>query len=163
MRVGGARNEAAVNGTSSTDRSPAWEPWKPRAFPTVLLFPGLSPVATPDAIRRYLQWREANPHAAREFLDASNRRVMEFLRADAASSALSALAAYKRVSVDLGDAIGVSARITAPEGLDPEWCKSLGAGNELGVCLVPPGAGPPQLPAGVLPAELSVRGVLWGD
>jgi phosphomevalonate kinase len=143
--------------------SPSWEPWNAGALPTLLLFPGLSPVATPDAVRRYFRWKEANARAAREFLDASNRRVLEFLRADTATDALSALAEYKRVSVDLGDAIGVPARITVPGGLDPAWCKSLGAGNELGVCLVPPGTHAPELPPDVVPADISPRGVAWGE
>jgi phosphomevalonate kinase len=151
----------AVQSTAVAVQS--WEAWRPAALPAVLLFPGRSPVATPDAVRRYFTWKGANPAAARDFLSESNRCVLAFLRAEGAAAALPAFTEYKRVSVALGEAIGVSAQIAVPDGLDPAWCKSLGAGNELGVCLVPPGTGASEIPEGVAPALLSPRGVTWGE
>jgi len=138
---------------------PSWEPWVPSLPLDVAVFPGTAPVATPGAVRRYRAWKEGDPVSARDFLRESNARVAAFLAADTDADRLAALAAYRGLCVALGDAIGVPARIGVPDGVDAARCKTLGAGNELGVCLLADGGAP--LPPTLLPAPLAATGVAW--
>jgi phosphomevalonate kinase len=140
---------------------PDWQscrlPWDARIF----LFPGPSAVSTTDAVQRYALWKERNPRAAREFLQDSNHCVREFLRASSAEAALSRLRACRKLGIAVGDAIGVTSRIDAPPGLDPAWCKALGAGNELGGCIIPSDIAPPEDGRAFERARVSERGISW--
>jgi len=93
-------------------------------------------VQTAPAVQRYGEWKCRNPEAAREFLADSNEAVKGFLGAPSPREAAPWFVKARRLGIALGDEIGVPAVIEPPVGLDPEWCKSLGAGNEMGVCLV---------------------------
>jgi phosphomevalonate kinase len=142
---------------------PRWEPcrlWEDRV---VCLFPGPDPVSTSQAIRRYALWKESNPADAGLFLAESNRGVLRFVHARSAEEAGSCLRACRDLGVSLGRAIGVTAEIEAPRGLDAAWCKALGAGNELGACLLP--AGSARFPDGkeILPVRASQEGILWEE
>jgi phosphomevalonate kinase len=142
---------------------PAWQPCRLLWDADVFLFPGPASVSTADAVRRYTAWKERNPRAAREFLEDSNRCVLEFLRAGSAEAAAPRLRECRRLGITIGDAIGVPARIEAPAGLDPLSCKALGAGNELGACIMPaaraPAAGFPAFER----APVSERGIAWEE
>jgi hypothetical protein len=65
--------------------------------------------------------------------------------------------------VSLGRAIGVSAEIETPRGMDSAWCKALGAGNELGACLLPAGSAA-HLPGREIQAvDAAQEGILWEE
>jgi phosphomevalonate kinase len=109
--------------------SPSYErielPWMPRLG----LLRGPAPVDTSRAVERYLEWRRSKGAAARDFLEASNEAVRGFAAAGSWGEAEPYALAAARLGLELGDALGVSARNEALEG---RRGKSLGAGNELG-------------------------------
>ena len=115
--------------------SPTWEtcalPWGP----SLISFAGAHAVHTEHSVRRYNEWKKGNPGPAREFLAASNDAIRSFLAASSAHEAAPWFAESRRLGLSLGEAIGVPASIKPPAGLDPEWCKAMGAGNEMGICL----------------------------
>jgi phosphomevalonate kinase len=148
--------------------TPSWEP-RPLAWdPELALFAGPQPVGSPGAVGLYRAWKARDPGAAAAFLEESNVRVLEFIRAPSAAAAIPRLEACRLLGMRLGDAIGVPARIEAPVGLDPRSCKAVGAGCELGACLLAPGG--PADPAardsasdsaGFERVRISSEGVLW--
>jgi mevalonate kinase len=138
---------------------PSWTPCRLAWEPEILLFQGPAPVRTPAAVNAYDGWKRAKPAAARSFLESSNAAVRAFVSARSPQEALRCLAACRQVGCDLGDAIGVPARIDVPAGLDAAWCKALGAGNELGACLGPGHAEAVRAPFSR--AASSVEGIVW--
>jgi len=140
---------------------PRWEPCHLWEDPVVCLFPGPSPVSTSEAIRRYTHWKKSNPDDARRFLESSNRRVREFVHARTAAEAERHLRACRELGVSLGRAIGVSAEIATPRGMDSAWCKALGAGNELGACLLPAGSAAPPPGREIQAVDAAQWGILW--
>jgi phosphomevalonate kinase len=122
---------------------PGWERCALPGTSRVLLFAGPAPVSTAEAVGLYGTWKENNPGAARDFLRESNNAVMSFVRARSDAQTLLWFTACRELGIELGRSIGVSAELEIPTGLDPKWCKALGAGNELGLCLLQPGAEPP--------------------
>lgn len=142
---------------------PVWEPCRLWEDPVVCLFPGPSPVSTSEAILRYAHWKESNPGDARLFLEESNRNVLEFVHAPTAAEAERHLRACRDLGVNLGRAIGVSAEIEAPRGLEAAWCKALGAGNELGACLVPAGSAAHLEGRETQRVHASQKGILWEE
>ena len=135
--------------------TPSWEARSLAAGLRLCLFPGPAAVQTTGAVLRYAAWKKGNHFAARDFMEESNRRVLAFL--DAGSTEMAARwAECRMLGIQLGEAVGVPAAITPPAGVDPALCKSIGAGNELGVCLVPDGEEPP-LP--LLP--VASQGLKW--
>jgi phosphomevalonate kinase len=140
-------------------RVPTWTPVRLSWEPAVFLFPGRDPVRTPDAIQAYTKWKQTSPAAARSFLEQSNEAVRGFVKAVTEGEALRWLDVCRKLGVELGDAIGVAARVDAPAGLDPARCKAMGAGDELGACLLPRADSSPALPAWRAP--LSPEGVAW--
>jgi len=142
---------------------PRWEPCRLWEDPVVCLFPGPSPVSTSEAIRLYALWKKSNPDDARRFLEDSNRNVQGFVHARAAVEAQQHLRACRELGVSLGRAIGVSAEIAPPLRMDSAWCKALGAGNELGACLLQAGSAA-LLPGSEVPAvDAAQEGVLWEE
>jgi phosphomevalonate kinase len=145
-------------GTFSGGTVPSWTPAAMPASFRIVLFPGPGPVLTPDAVRLYAAWKQANPHAARQFLEESNRLVRSFVAASV-HDAPACWAACRQLGIELGDAIGVSARLAVPRELDPPgWCKAIGAGNELGACLLPEGT---ESPFAAL--DIASEGVRWEE
>jgi phosphomevalonate kinase len=139
--------------------------WEARALawrPSILLFAGPSAVSTADAVRRYGEWKSLAPGAAREFLEESNRAVFSFINAASIDEARQRLSDHARLGIALGRSIGVPAEITVPPGLEARWCKAVGAGNELGMCLFPAGADTPRS-RGFFDAPVADQGVLWED
>jgi phosphomevalonate kinase len=141
---------------------PSWQavelPW----LPPLYIFAGPSSVSTPDSLRQYELWKNCDPMAWRSFLEESNQAIRRFLQADDWLQARRAFTALKELGLRLGERIGVSAAIEAPDSLVPELCKALGAGNELGIYLseAAPDARRPDEPAleAVVPAW---EGVQW--
>ena len=127
----------------------------------MILFAGPAPVSTAEAVRTYGTWKERNPGAAQDFLRESNNAVTSFVRAPSAAEALPWLATCRKLGIDLGISIGFPADLPVPAGLDPEWCKALGAGNELGLCLLPPGVKPPPMDEGLRFVVQAGAGVTW--
>jgi len=119
--------------------SPSWEPAALRWSPLLFTFAGSRAVVTTGSVRRYTEWKARNPAQARDFLADSNSAVRSFLSAGSAREAAPWFDRARRLGIELGKAIGVSASVDVPAGVDPSWCKALGAGNEMGVCLVPEG------------------------
>ena len=142
-------------------RFPSWEPCGLPAGFELFLFPGSAPVSTADAVGRYERWKTGNPGPARDFLAQSNDAIGSFLRSPTADQLHRSLGSCRRLGSELGRAIGVSAEIALPPGLNGAWCKAVGAGNELGACLVPPGAPRPSRSSGCRPLRLAAEGVLW--
>ncbi|MGA2639784.1 MAG: hypothetical protein ABSG21_02635 [Spirochaetia bacterium] len=142
---------------------PGWDPCKLSDNPRVLLFAGAAPVSTADAVSKYGSWKERNADAARDYLRESNNAVLSFVRAGSAAEALTWLGACRKLGIDLGRSIGVPADLPVPQGLDPQWCKALGAGNELGLCLLPPGARMPQARDGLRFVQRADMGVTWEE
>jgi mevalonate kinase len=142
---------------------PRWEPcrlWEDRV---VCLFSGPSPVSTSEAIRQYVRWKQSNPGDAGLFLKESNRNVLEFVHARTTAEAERHLRACRELGVSLGKAIGVSAQIETPRGLDPAWCKALGAGNELGACLLPAGSDAHLEGREIQRVHVSREGIVWEE
>jgi phosphomevalonate kinase len=157
---------ASFHGGSGLFRGGAAPWWEPRALPggfDVLLFAGPAPVSTAESVSRYLQWKERTPGPARDFLLESNNSILSFVESIAPTDALKWLRACRRLGIELGRSIGVPAELPVPRGLDPFWCKSLGAGNELGLCLVPRGTHLPAEVPGVRPAQLAETGAAWEE
>ncbi len=138
-------------------------PW----LPPMRLFPGASAVATRAAVSAYREWRRESPGAAQRFLARSNELVREFVGAAGWAAARRVFDAHRTLGIELGDAIGVSARIGPPEDvqrsdaalsdadpLDVTW-KAVGAGSELGV-LLPADSRDPHTIA------VSPEGIRWG-
>jgi phosphomevalonate kinase len=123
---------------------PGWEPCALPGTPRVLLFAGPAPVSTAEAVEMYGTWKENDPGAARDFLRESNNAVTSFVRSRSDAQALLWFTACRQLGIELGRSIGMTAELEIPPGVDPKWCKALGAGNELGLCLLPPGAQPPD-------------------
>jgi len=143
--------------------APGWEPCRLSWDPSLVLFSGPAPVSTPEAVRRYEKWKQRSPGAAKEFLDESNHCVRAFVRASSTGEAARRLRDCTRLGIAVGDAIGVPARISVPPNLDSDVCKALGAGNELGACLLPPSSPAPPEQAGVQRIPLSEGGVTWEE
>jgi len=150
---------ASFHGGAGLFHGGAEPSWETAALPRgceLSLFPGPSPVSTAGAVGRYLEWKERSPAAARDFLEASNRAVRAFCAARSLEQARDSVDACRKIGIDLGREIGVPAEMAVPPGLDPAWCKAIGAGNELGVCLAPaePGFASKRVHA-------AVRGMEW--
>jgi len=156
----------SFNGGSGIFRGGASPTWEPRAAGVdleVLLFPGPAPVSTAESVSRYFEWKERNPGPAGEFLLESNRSILSFVRADSPSDACTWLGACRKLGIELGRSIGVPAELPVPAGLDPLWCKSVGAGNELGLCLLPRGAPLPADAPGARLVQRAETGVTWAE
>ncbi len=137
-------------------------PWM-RAFS---LLRGPDSVDTSRAVERYAAWRMREREAARDFLEASNEIARGFAAATNWGEAASRLRDGARLGLELGEAIGVSARIAGPEGL---VAKALGAGNELAALWLGdagiPGedADPTGLASGAEGIGVAVEGPRWTD
>ena len=142
---------------------PSWEPCRIPGDPDVYLYPGPYAVSTPEAVNRYEAWKIANPRQAREFLAMSNSALLDFVHAGTAPDAARRFDECRRIGIELGESIGVTARIEAPPGLDPAWCKAVGAGSELGACLLPRGAAPPHVEGTVLRLVRQDGGISWQE
>jgi phosphomevalonate kinase len=112
---------------------PSWQgvelPW----LPPLHLFPGPASVSTRSSLQRYERWKAGHPDEWKSFLQESNRAIRRFLKAESWPQARAAFAVSKELGLRLGERIGVSARVEAPDSLDQASCKALGAGNELGI------------------------------
>jgi phosphomevalonate kinase len=156
----------SFHGGSGLFRGGAAPAWEPRALNDdfdVLLFAGPAPVSTAESVSRYSLWKERNPGAARDFLRESNSAILSFVESARAEDARKWLGACRGLGIALGRSIGVPADIAVPAGLDPPWCKSLGAGNELGLCLVPRGAHLPADLPGVRRVRRAETGATWEE
>jgi phosphomevalonate kinase len=142
---------------------PSWEPCRLPGRPEVLLFPGHAPVSTSAAVGRYAEWKQRSPGAARDFLQKSNEAILSFTRSGSAEQSLPWFGACRKLGVELGTSIGVPAEMDCPPGLDPRWSKALGAGNELGLCLLPLGAPRPAASDFLRQAREAAAGVTWEE
>ena len=140
---------------------PAWERRDSGSLPELYLFPGPQSVSTRSSIDLYMQWKKRNTGKALSFLEQSNRIVQSFLSARSPADGASFLRAGRDLGIELGDSIGVNARIPVPDGLDPDLCKSVGAGNELGLYFRVPSAPEPPPGAGIRRVSISERGLVW--
>ncbi len=141
--------------------APTWEPARLPGDPSIFLFSGPKPVATSEAVRLYGEWKARNPGPAREFLRASNDAVLRFVHARTGEEAARWFGACRSLGIDLGDAIGAPARLEVPDGLPAESCKAVGAGNELGICLVAENGRAPALSGAVRRMIRAEKGVVW--
>ena len=115
---------------------PAWTPVPLDWIGPLAVFGGRSPVATSGAVATYQEWKRSDPAAASDFLAASNRAVAGFASAQGWGEAAPWFEAARALGLELGRAIGVSARIKPPEAWGGDrggLYKAVGAGNELGV------------------------------
>ena len=154
----------SFNGGTGLFTGGAEPAWRACALPgdmRLLLFEGPAPVSTAESVSRYEEWKHGEPGAAHDFLRESNNAILSFLGAGSEAQALLWFTACRELGIELGQAIGVPAELPVPPGLDPKWCKALGAGNELGLCLLLPGAEPPRDDPGVRLVTPSVAGVSW--
>lgn len=132
-------------------------PW----LPPLALFPGPDPVATGGAVSRYRDWASANPGDHAAFVRRSNGLVDSFVRAGSWEAALPLLLDYRALALNLGERIGVSARME-PSASDAPGVvtKAVGAGNELGVAFLG-GTAAAEVPHGLEPLPVSAEGVRW--
>ena len=135
---------------------PSWQavelPW----LPPLHIIRGPASVSTPNSLEHYERWRSCDPSAWSSFLEESNCAVRRFLQADSWSQARPAFKVSKALGLRLGERIGVSAAIEAPDSLAPDLLKALGAGNELGIYLAETPVDAAALEA-VAPAREGVR------
>ena len=141
--------------------SPSWQACGLPPESRVALFLGPAPVSTADAVERYSRWKSRNPGAASDFLRESNAAILSFSRSRSTEEALPFFDACRKLGTQLGSEIGVSAELAVPPGLDARWCKALGAGNELGLCLLAPGADLPADGGTCTRVERAETGVAW--
>jgi phosphomevalonate kinase len=135
---------------------PVWQPVRLPWLPRLYLFRGREGVSTTDSLDRYRRWKSAHPGEARRFVEESNRHLRAFLEAESWEQGRAHMTASRRLGLRLGEWIGVPASMEAPPGCEPELCKAVGAGNELGVYL---GEAPPQ--GGLEPVAICPEGVCW--
>jgi phosphomevalonate kinase len=140
---------------------PSWKPHEAGIDAQLHLFPGPTEVSTVTAIRAFLQWKDQENNLARRLIEESNGNAWAFLTAGSVEQAAAAFKKGRKTGIALGDAIGVEARIPAPVGVDPELCKSLGAGNELGAYLQLPGAPAPPPESGLTLIRIDPYGIIW--
>ena len=140
---------------------PSWEPCEPATGARLHLFPGPAPVSTRNAIQSFYQWKNREDGLTRRLVEQSNGNVKAFLAARSDREAAAAFQKARETGIAMGDAIGVEARIRAPVGVDPDMCKSLGAGNELGVYLQLPGAPAPPAESGLIDVGKAACGITW--
>ena len=148
-------------GLFSGGAKPSWEPHAAPGGARVYLFPGPAAVSTRNAIQSFLQWKNAQGDAACRLIQESNDNARAFLAARSARETAAAFRRSRRTGIALGDEIGVEGRIPVPPGIDPELCKAVGAGNELGVYLQVPGAPEPPAESAFLTVSESQDGVTW--
>jgi len=143
--------------------NPGWRalslPW----LPALYVYQGESSVATGSAIGCYEKWKSEHPRGARAFLRASNRAVRRFAAAGSWAEAAETFLHLRSLNIALGREIGVDAEIRPPAGEDLRYFKALGAGNEIGVCMEPPGASERRVAESeeLERLEISERGVEW--
>lgn len=142
-----------------------WQPsWKGVDLPwlgALYSFRGERSVATPGAVRRYREWKQRRPREAARFLRRSNRYVRRFVSARSWGQAAPWFRALADLGIEVGEAIEVPARIEPPAQLASGTYKALGAGSELGVCVMQQQSGVP--PMGAEPVWIARRGgVSWG-
>ncbi len=142
---------------------PRWHhlqlPWLP---PLALLW-GPAAVSTPAAVARYRRWQAARPGDAARFLRKSNQAIRRFAAAASWREALPFFRQCRQLGLQLGERIGVPARIPEVPGLQPGLCKALGAGNEVGACVVADGAAQAAARTrGLTPVEICPEGLSWG-
>lgn len=148
-------------------RRPGFRPLSLPWLPPLLLFRGSRPVKTPHAVERYRQWKGLHAADAARFLEESNRSVEGFLASSSWQEGAVWLAASRRTAAELGDAIGVPARLDPPEPADRagvipgSTVKAVGAGNELGVLFLDPDVPAPRFEpaARVAPLPVASEGV----
>jgi phosphomevalonate kinase len=143
-------------GCLSGGAEPSWQALELPWLPPLYVFRGPASVSTPNSLEHYERWKSCDPSAWSSFLEQSNRAVRRFLQADSWSQARRAFIDSKQLGLGLGERIGVSAAIEAPDSLNPQLFKALGAGNELGIYLSETPAVEPALEA-VAPAREGVR------
>jgi phosphomevalonate kinase len=114
---------------------PHWQPLRLPWLPFLSVFHGKKSVSTPNSVERYRSWQKKNPYRAREFFEQSNRLIRDFVNAQGWSEGQSLFLRYRELSLELGEAIGVQAEIEPPQPIRGAWCKAVGAGNEVGICL----------------------------
>ena len=157
---------SSFHGGTGLFRGGAFPSWEPRALPCdlgVLLFAGPAPVSTSESVSRYSQWKERNPGPARDFLRESNNSILSFVDSATTEDARKWLGACRRLGLELGRSIGVPAARPIPAGLDPDWGKSRGAGNELGLCLAPRGGQLSTDVPGVRRVRRAETGTVWEE
>lgn len=155
---------ASVHGGAGLFRggeAPRWVSAEAGWLAGARLFRGPAPVRTPGATRRYRAWKEAEPELFRRHLEHSNELVRSLLDARTPAEARELLDRVSRLGVELGERIGVSARIDPPAGTDTgRWLwKALGAGNEVGLLLPRDRDVPP--PEGSRPLAIAPEGLRW--
>jgi phosphomevalonate kinase len=116
---------------------PSWTSLSLRWLGVLHVYRGERSVATAGAAGRYQAWKRRDPAEARAYLGENNRLVGLLLQAPGWEAARGVLAELSRLAVDLGDRIGVPARMPPPAALEGSgaFCKAVGAGDELGVAL----------------------------
>jgi phosphomevalonate kinase len=144
---------------------PSWQavdlPW----LPPLYIFPGPSSVSTPNSLEHYERWKNCDPAGWRNFLEESNHSIRRFLQAEDWVQARKAFAASKELGLRLGERIGVSAALDAPDSLAPQLYKAIAPRNEMGNNMTKsqpqePGALDAGSPA-LEPVALSPEGVRW--
>ncbi len=108
-----------------------------------------------------MQWKARDASRAHRLIQESDDNVRAFLAAGSAEEAAAAFRKARATGIALGDEMGVPARIPAPAGVDPEMCKAVGAGNELGAYLQVPGSPEPAAAPGLLLVRESEGGASW--
>jgi phosphomevalonate kinase len=122
---------------------PSWRPCGLPWLASLGVFRGSDAVRTPGAVSKYHGWKQRHQEEALQFLSASNAAVRDLVSATDWPSGAKAFASLRSLGLDLGEAIGVSARMTAMG--ENTRCKAAGAGNEIGVCICDSGL---QMPDG---------------
>jgi phosphomevalonate kinase len=132
-------------------------------LPPLVLFRGEAPVESSGSVSRFERWMGEFPHRAAKFLDRSDQLVREIVAAESWEDARLQLEAYRSLSIELGEQIGVSAEITPPEQIreSAAWWKAVGAGNELGVAVLRSSEKTDALPDGTELVRCTAEGLQW--
>jgi hypothetical protein len=116
-------------------------------------------------VDRYKTWRRAQPEAHRAFLENSKTNALAFLAAGDLPTRLALIREAEGIGVELGEAIGVPARMGAPPGAGTgdrfprgDWAiKALGAGDELGLLALAAGGSA----GSTTPVQIEGEGLRW--
>ena len=169
-------------------RRPTAEPVSAAWLEGALLASAADSVRTTDAVGRYEAWKRRRPDEAAAFRSVSNELVLRLAAARRRPEVLAELEKLATIGIELGEAIGVPARLPrelvlrlgerfqraceTPGTLRggpaarTAVCKALGAGNELAVCI--PYRRPHPTPAPddcdtIQPLQVTSEGISWEE
>jgi phosphomevalonate kinase len=113
---------------------PTWTDLPGLELPGLRHFPGAAAVSSAVSVSRYENWGSSHEEERARFVADSRCVVDAFVAGPDSAARIEAIGRAAALGIELGDAIGVEARLATPLALPAGAAiKALGAGNELGL------------------------------